>query len=970
MKRFFLNLVLYHNIIRKFFLLFISILFLLVINTVYANDNSQSKKIKVGYFEFNGFHQNDKNGNKSGYDIDYLQKISQYTGWEYEYIEGTWEECLKMLEKGEIDILGLMQKTDERLELYDFANIDSGESHGVLYTSQDKNIAYEDFKTFNGLKVGILNGSARNINFMKYQEENGFSSKMKIYDTENELTTALKNKEVDAIAITNLRKTHNEKMIAQFHPSLFYFATTKGNTYILNLLNKALSEIRLSTPYFNYTLYKKYYSKDKAQLATLSSKEIEFVKNNPKLTTVYDPAWYPIEYYDKKTKEFSGSTSGIFNLISEYSGLEFEFIKTDSYQQSYEMVQKNEADILSGTMMDSLDNMIFTDDYYKYPLVTVGQKGTSINKNTVIAIPENYTGISEISKNIYPELEIRFYKTMEDCLNLIKKKSYNMITIENSYIINNLLLSPDYDNIGIISVTENIYGMKIGVSKSIDPILVSILNKSISQISENQKNAIMFSYTTDVPYKPSLNSVLKQYSLFVTMVIFVFFTIIIFIILYSRKKEDIVLKKIAYTDILTNGINLAKFKLNIDSLFKLNTMKKYAIVYFDIDKFKYINEIYGFETGNNTLKNIYNVFYEHLNKDEMFTRITADYFLTLIEYISDEYTIYRLQNIFDKINEYYKKDDKHYKLILSCGIYILEKNDIDINLIIDRANIARKTVKGNHKTTYAFYSNEIRDKIIKEKEIENMMSLALENKEFKVYMQPKYDMFCKKVVGAEALVRWDNPQKGIIMPNDFIPLFENNGFIIDLDTYVFKTVCEKIQWWINKGYTPIPISINVSRVNLYHKDFVNRCKELISNYDFSPQFIELELTESILFGNSDIAIEIMTKLKSIGFQISMNDFGSAYSSLNMLEKIPIDILKLNKEFILETANTEHGKAIISKVIEMAKVIKIKVISEGVETNEQIEFLKTTGCDMVQGFLFAKPMPMEEIDKLILRNQHL
>ncbi|MDX5684949.1 putative bifunctional diguanylate cyclase/phosphodiesterase, partial [Clostridioides difficile] len=265
--------------------------------------------------------------------------------------------------------------------------------------------------------------------------------------------------------------------------------------------------------------------------------------------------------------------------------------------------------------------------------------------------------------------------------------------------------------------------------------------------------------------------------------------------------------------------------------------------------------------------------------------------------------------------------------------------------------------------SYSFFNEDTRNRLYKEKRLEDNMNKALEKGEFIVYYQPKYSLDdVNEIEGAEALIRWNSPEFGFISPIDFVPLFEKNGFIVNIDMFVFEEVCKTLNKWINKGYTPVPISVNMSRVHLYRDNFIENITDLISKYNISPEFIELELTESVVFDNLNILIDIMKKIKEIGFLISMDDFGSGYSSLNLLKDLSFDILKLDRGFLIETTDTKRGKIIISKIVEMAKAIDIKVICEGVETYEQVEFLKEIGCDKVQGYLFAKPMVLDEFEK--------
>ncbi|HBG2459880.1 TPA: bifunctional diguanylate cyclase/phosphodiesterase, partial [Clostridioides difficile] len=432
-------------------------------------------------------------------------------------------------------------------------------------------------------------------------------------------------------------------------------------------------------------------------------------------------------------------------------------------------------------------------------------------------------------------------------------------------------------------------------------------------------------------------------------------------------KEDY-LRKIAYTDPLTGADSIDKFKINSNKLFAKNNPEEYALFYIDVDKFKYINDMFGYDMGNDTLIHISNTIASELKEDEIFARVSADHFVLLIKYKTDDDIKTRLNNIYNKVQILSNPKINYYKLILDCGIYKISKSDNDINTIMDRANTARKTIKGGHKNSFAFYDKEMHKKILKEKEIENSMVDALNNGEFIVYFQPKYSLSDYQIIGAEALVRWDNPQKGLIPPIEFIPVFERNGFIVNIDFYVFEEVCKKIREWMDEGQKVVPISVNLSRMHFVNSNFIEKFKLIVDKYKIPTRLIELELTETAVLDNIEGLLDTMNNLKEKGFVISMDDFGTGYSSLNLLKELPVDILKLDRAFFTEKDESNNEKIVISNVIKMAKELKMKVISEGVETISQVEFLKQIGCDMVQGYLFSKPMPVKEFEKIAFKKE--
>lgn len=304
-------------------------------------------------------------------------------------------------------------------------------------------------------------------------------------------------------------------------------------------------------------------------------------------------------------------------------------------------------------------------------------------------------------------------------------------------------------------------------------------------------------------------------------------------------------------------------------------------------------------------------------------------------------------------------------LIPSIGVYFVEDGETNISTCLDKAMIAKTTVKRKYLKVYEIYAENLKETLIEERDIEQEMHDALKNEQFKVYLQPKIELSTTKIVGAEALVRWQHPKKGLISPGVFIPIFEKNGFITELDMFVFTQVCKNFKRWENESFPTFPISINLSRVHLENPDFISELERITKEYEIEPNLIEIELTESAIFDNTKILFKIMQTLKSVGFKISMDDFGSGYSSLNMLKDMPIDVLKLDRQFFITVGDAKKSQIVVSSIVQMAKQLDIKVVSEGVETVEQAEFLRFIGCDMAQGFLFARPMPIEEYEKLIL-----
>ena len=390
------------------------------------------------------------------------------------------------------------------------------------------------------------------------------------------------------------------------------------------------------------------------------------------------------------------------------------------------------------------------------------------------------------------------------------------------------------------------------------------------------------------------------------------------------------------------------------------------MIRFDVEKFKFVNNVYGYETGNRLLQHIVRVFCKHLKENERIARLYNDEFTVLMHFSDREDLIRRLEQITGEIEQFKNQISGNFDLTISYGIHKLidQKDPKDISDMMDKANLAHKLGKGRHSTEINFYRDTLYDDMVREKEIENSMKSALKNREFEVYLQPKIDLDTGKVSGAEALTRWNHPQKGLLYPGEFIPVFEKNGFVADLDIFVFEEVCKLLSGWIKEGLPVVPVSVNVSRHLLENVDFTGIYVNLLKRYQVPVNLIELELTETVVFENVEYIVDVLNRLKENGFVLSMDDFGSGYSSLNLLKEIPVDVLKLDRGFFKEIMNNDRGKKIVNGVIRLAKSIGIKVVAEGVETPQQSDFLRQVGCDMAQGYLFAKPMPIRQFEALL------
>lgn len=424
------------------------------------------------------------------------------------------------------------------------------------------------------------------------------------------------------------------------------------------------------------------------------------------------------------------------------------------------------------------------------------------------------------------------------------------------------------------------------------------------------------------------------------------------------------MERVKSKDILTGLMTLPKFEAEAMKLIASAKNIYYVILYSDFDKFKFINDEWGYSLGNEILKYYAERVSWLLSSSELFCRVSSDKFITLLSYRNREDVLDRIEMINNIIKKDFNKKFPKIKPIIISGVYFLTTDDKVLSIALDKANIARKRMKGYHKSQYAIYDDSLHIEITKEKLIENRMYDALSNGEFTVYLQPKINLNTLQIDGAEALVRWITSDGKIMSPMEFIPIFEKNGFIIELDFYVYEEAFKSLRKCLDVGKKPIVISINVSRLHIDETNFIDRIDKLVKKYNLPTNLIEIEITENVFLKGLDRLLTVISALREKGFLVSIDDFGSGYSSLNLLKTLPVDILKIDKEFFMSNAMEDKDKIVIDSIIKLAKGLGLKVISEGVETIEQARFLKDCSCDMVQGYFFYKPLPIDEFEKLI------
>ncbi len=423
----------------------------------------------------------------------------------------------------------------------------------------------------------------------------------------------------------------------------------------------------------------------------------------------------------------------------------------------------------------------------------------------------------------------------------------------------------------------------------------------------------------------------------------------------AMREKNKLLRNALYVDPLTGGRSYEKFRIDCKARLKKKKEKKAVFVFLDIDNFNLVATLYGHEESVDTIRRVYAMIHNCVGDKGIIGRNSADQFCVMFFYNENEEFEKNIQSFVKTLH-----DNAKFANMLrpSMGIYMVEDPNEGIHDMLNKARTAHETIKQNEDTIIAYYDAGFRDKKYQNKHMADEMEEALKKHEFVPYLQPKYEAATGSICGAEALIRWINSEGKVIPPGTFIPLAENNGFVRSLDREMFAMICQLQKSLLESGMKPVPISVNVSRQLLYDKTFADDYCTYIQKIGIPAELVELEITESALFEDINLFRNTLEKLRSFGFRILMDDFGTGYSSLMMLHTVPIDVMKLDKSFIDDYAD-KKGSSIIQCVLNLAKQLGIPVVAEGVETEEQYLYLKDSGCDVIQGYYFSKPVPKEE-----------
>ncbi len=682
----------------------------------------------------------------------------------------------------------------------------------------------------------------------------------------------------------------------------------------------------------------------------------------------------PVFYIDKGSNEPVGIGVDLMKVIAEQAGYDVEF-RVIGEENLKAALDNPEYDVVMpfGSAIDSAagNASIVTDNLMQTPFTLVTRKEKMLpSLNSIkVGMLHSLSGVAETVKQLFPGMEIVFFNTMDESVKALRRGEIDAL-LHNSFVWSYVLQKPAYDDLAVKPST--IFSMDFRVGTLDTPEghrVIERLNGAIAVVPDTAKQGIIVDYTTRHLYHYDIFDYIYEYGQIMLMIALLIIAVIVIAWqrYYAFKLEQ-EQKMLDYLnrDPLTGTLSINGFRKRVVELLRKYPDTQYILSYNNIKNFKYINERFGKSAGDDLLKFWADKSLEVMTDKEAICRIESDHFVVLRCAGGDEQLSKDGSDVMDQVRNYFIDRHKDSKVRICSGIYVLTPEDYqtpDVDHMIDFARVTEKRVSENLKDSYGFYNPEQWEKGMRTADIIGNLPLAITSGEIQVWYQPQINYETREIAGAEALCRWNHKKLGFISPGEFIPILEESGLIYDLDCFIWERVCRDLERWNRQGIHR-SVSVNVARCDIKEEyDIPNHFRNLLKTYELTPDQLRIEITESAYADNSDIIIDVTKKLQEYGFEVEMDDFGSGYSTLNMLKDIPVDRVKLDYYFLTKSGDLEKGNIIVSYIIRMVRDLGMKLIVEGIEDVSQAEFLTKNGCSYMQGYYFGKPMPVQEFEAL-------
>lgn len=932
---------------------------------------SDKKVVRVGWYE-STYNTINENGFRSGYAYEYQLKLSAYNGWSFEYVNGSWSDLLDMLKMGKIDLMSDVSYTSERAKYMSFSSLPMGTEEYYLFTSPGKEGINSNVpSSLNGKKVGVNRDSVQADFYAKWAKENGVKSDViEVACSEDESLHMMKNGALDAyVTVDSFMDPSRAAPKFKIGSSDYYFAVSKNRPDLLKELNYAMSRIQDESRYYNQQMYEKYIRKAGAN-SFFSTDETDWLTKHGKIKVGYQDDYLAFCAKDKKTGELKGLLKDYLELAKNSipnSHIEFEAIAYPTSGDAIAALKKGEIDCvfpanLSGYEAEQQGTVMTPAlmNTEMYAVVRMSSPNIFSKKgNIVVAVNENNPNYEAFLAKHYPSWEKKYYSDTQNCLHAVSEGKADCVIISN-YRYNNIARQCKKEHLTTFSLgieLDYCFAVQKGQNQ-----LYSILSKVVGIVPSSSVNAALSEYIAEdakLTFADFLSDNLPIVLAISGVIIVVILVLLIQNMRSVRKARSLI--SATETDDLTGLYNRKFFFQYADRRYHEHPKTPMDAIVLNIEQFHSVNAIHGRAFGNQILRIFGNEIRAiSLETNGIAGRFEADRFNLYCPALDD------YKPIFDRLQDKLDGVAPNVNLRIRMGVMPWQEG-LEPEQLFDRARTACNMARGHYKKHLIIYDKRVSERESYEQRLVNDLPHALENKEFYIFYQPKYNISPEQpeLISAEALVRWNHPELGIISPGDFIPLFEKNGQIGLLDKYVWSEAAEQVAKWKDKYGVTVSVSVNLSRIDVFDPNLEQTLEDILKANHLEHKNFKLEITESAYTENAEQVIQVVGGLRDKGFEVEMDDFGTGYSSLNMLSSMPIDALKMDSEFIRDIERNEKNQQLVALILDIGRSLKVPVIAEGVETEAQLMLLKKMGFTLVQGYYFSRPLPAEDFEKEIL-----
>ena len=934
---------------------------------------AEKRTVKVAFFPMDGYNMTTVDGTRTGMDVDYLKALCNYANWEIEYVDcDSWDDALAMLSAQEVDLVGSAQYSVGRAAVYQYANLSSGYTFGVIVTNPDSSLAYEDFEAMKGITFGIVKTYVRRGEFLQYLRDNGVTNpKLKEYDSTAELQAALDQGEVEAVVHTFTETKEGQRLIGRFAPMPFYYISYKGNDDLLRELNQAISDLKINQPELETDLMNKYYQSRLDKTVVFTTEEKQYLSEDHTLVVGYLDGYYPFSY--EENGECRGLTRRMLEDGAVSVGLNFSYRKMESLPESESALQNGTIDIIAyctdspGTLSSS--HLTSVKEYASIPLVIVMKDSERLgNLSSLATVPYLYTEASHAVDT--SSVSFATYDTQRECLDAVRKGTADAALCDG-YLAEYLLSTEvQYAKMVVKSILSGEHAVSLVIRQDENPALSGILNKTISVI--DAKSVSDYMMENNVYSLMTLDRFVRNNS--VAIIIFLCILIVAVILVAWRMiSNNQKIQKLMYKD---TGMNI----WNLNYLIYWGTMnllperkeQQYAVAYLNVSQFRHYNIIYGWNAGQRLLESVADVLSHNVDEHkEIYARNQGDRFALLLAFESQEALLERAKQLVQTIEKRIY-DDTENRMAIHMGVYFVPPESNDLHIAVNYASQAIDSLRDSSISEVKVYDESL-ERTIKERHDQEMLLDSVDvNKDFVTYYQAKVDIRTEKIIGAEALIRFLDPSDSgrVKSPAFFVPYFEQTGRVTELDFFVLESVCKMLRRRLDAGKEVVTVSCNFSRKHFMKPGFPERFEAVLEKYQISKEYIEVEVTETVVVEELQLAtvIQTLNSLKEKGVHISIDDFGSGYSSLGVFEQIPASVIKLDRSFLLNQEDRSRQVKIMRGIVNLGKELNAQIVCEGVETDNDVELMREIGAHVAQGYRYSKPIPEDEFEKKLDANQ--